>query len=286
MRTVAMAKALVRTRSRYSRLAMRSRLRIDIASYGRDEDIFDGGFHDFEALNTRSVGHCVDQKRLCVLTMQDDLGLARVVFLLGNGGVLKEAVVSLEADTHTIAWIATLDLAHAATQDDEATMDQGNFIAKLFYLIDAMGGKQDGSAFLAKLQESVFQQAGIDRVETAEGLVHDDKLRLVHERGDELDLLLHSLGELFSLLGNGLCDLQTFAPGLRPLCGDLFREAVQLAHEDKLVDHLHFAIEAALFRKVTDTLKMVTRKWLAKETHCPRIGYCDPDHHADGRGLP
>ena len=46
-----------------------------------------------------------------------------------------------------------------------------------------------------------MQQRGVDRVEAAEGLVHDDEVGLVQQRGDELDLLLHALGELFGLLG-------------------------------------------------------------------------------------
>ncbi len=49
MRIVEMRKALVRTRSRYSRFAMSQTLCIDFASYGLDEDLFQGWLHDFEA---------------------------------------------------------------------------------------------------------------------------------------------------------------------------------------------------------------------------------------------
>src|SRR5260370_24235081 len=58
MRMVEMRKALVRTRSRYSRFAMSQTLCIDFASVNRfpgfccyffDKDLFEGGFHDFEA---------------------------------------------------------------------------------------------------------------------------------------------------------------------------------------------------------------------------------------------
>src|SRR5579871_5652520 len=49
MRMVERRKARVRTRSRYSRFAMSQTLCIDFASYGLDEDLFQGWFHHFEA---------------------------------------------------------------------------------------------------------------------------------------------------------------------------------------------------------------------------------------------
>ena len=49
MRMVEMRKALVRTRSRYSRFAMSQTLCIDFASYGLNENLFQGWFHHFEA---------------------------------------------------------------------------------------------------------------------------------------------------------------------------------------------------------------------------------------------
>jgi hypothetical protein len=72
--------------------------------------------------------------------------------------------------------------------------------------------KRMGLALLAQVDQRVHQQGGVDRVEAAEGLVHDDEVGLVQQGGDELDLLLHALGELFGLLGDGLGDLQAFAP--------------------------------------------------------------------------
>src|SRR5947209_8448094 len=65
MRRVEMRNALVRTRSRYSRFAMSQTLCIDAVSYGFDKDLFEGGFHEFEAGDACSRdGLC--EKRLCV----------------------------------------------------------------------------------------------------------------------------------------------------------------------------------------------------------------------------
>ena len=53
MRMVVMRKALVRTRSRYSRFAMSQTLCIDFASYGFDKYLFKRRLHDFEAGDAR-----------------------------------------------------------------------------------------------------------------------------------------------------------------------------------------------------------------------------------------
>ncbi len=93
-----------------------------------------------------------------------------------------------------------LNLAHGAGEDDDAVVDEADGVAHLFDLIHAVGGEEDGSSLLAEVDEGVDEQAGVDGIEAAEGLVHDDELGLVQQGGNELDLLLHSLGEVFGLL--------------------------------------------------------------------------------------
>ena len=110
-------------------------------------------------------------------------------------------------------------------------------------------------ALLAEVDEGVLQQRGVDGIEAAEGLVHDDEVGLVQQGGDELDLLLHALGELFGLLGDGLGDLHALAPDVGALAGGGGVEAVELAEEDELVDDLHLLVEAALFGQVADALE-------------------------------
>ena len=52
-------------------------------------------------------------------------------------------------------------------------------------------------------QERLLEQPHVDRVEPGEGLVHDQHLRVVQDRRDELDLLLVALGELLDLARPG-----------------------------------------------------------------------------------
>src|SRR6185437_9199215 len=101
------------------------------------------------------------------------------------------------------ARVMSLDLAHGAGEDEMPIVDEADVVAELFDLVHAVRGEQNGTPRLAKLDENVLEDGSVDRVEAAEWLVHDDELRLVKERRDELDLLLHSLREFFSLLVDG-----------------------------------------------------------------------------------
>src|SRR5215469_8871912 len=55
-RMVMIRKVLLRTRSKYSRRAMRKMLCIRLA-YRFDEDFFERGFHQFELADSRSLRH-------------------------------------------------------------------------------------------------------------------------------------------------------------------------------------------------------------------------------------
>ena len=52
----------------------------------------------------------------------------------------------------------------------------------------------------ASLLEDVLEQLDVDRIEAAERLVEDQQPRLADQRGAELDLLLHALGQRLHLL--------------------------------------------------------------------------------------
>ena len=166
-----------------------------------------------------------------------------------------------------------------------ATVDKGDGVAEFFDLVHAVGGEEDRFTLLAEVDERVHEEDGVDGIEAAEGLVHDDELGLVQERCDELDLLLHALGELFGLLGDGFGDLHALAPDVGSLAGSGGVEAVQLAEEDELVHDLHLFVEAALFGEVADALEVFAPEGLAEEADGARVGDGHADHHADGGGF-
>src|SRR5580704_7507320 len=217
MRMVMMRKLFARMRSRYSRFATSQTLCIDIFSYGFDEDLLEGGLHDFEAGDAGAALDCRGEEGLGVGTgaveaVEFYVGLSAIVFRGFDAGVLEEGVVSFERDLDVVARITALDLAHAAGEDEMTARDEGDGVADFFDLIHAMGAEEDGLALLAQVDEGVHEEGGVDGIEAAEGFVHDDEVGFVEEGGDELDLLLHALRELFGFLGDGFGDLHLFAP--------------------------------------------------------------------------
>src|SRR5712672_2992956 len=122
MRIVMMRKLFARMRSRYSRFATSQTLCIDIFSYGFDEDLLEGGLHDFEACDASAAFNGCGEERLgvgagAVEAVEFDIGLSAVVLRGFDAGVLEEGIVSFEGDLDVIARIAALDLAHAAGED-------------------------------------------------------------------------------------------------------------------------------------------------------------------------
>ncbi len=99
-----------------------------------------------------------------------------------------------------------------------------------------VGREDDRPTLIAQLDERVAQQRQVDRVEAGERLVHQQDVRPVQDRGDELDLLLIALAELLGAPVGQIRDAEPLEPGegVRPrLPGPL---AVQRGEVDELVD--------------------------------------------------
>ncbi len=217
--------------------------------------------------------------------MELDLGLTAKVLYGFDAWVSEEGVVSFEGDLDAVARVAALDLAHAAGENESASGDEGDCITYFLDLIHAVGAEEDGLALLAEVDESVHEKSGVDGVEAAEGLVHDDEVGLMKECGDELNLLLHAFGELFGLFGDGLGDLHALAPDMSALAGGGGVEAVQLAEKDELIHDLHLLVEAAFFRQVADAVEETAVEGLAEEADGAGVGKRHADHHADAGGF-
>ena len=111
------------------------------------------------------------------------------------------------------------------------------------------------------------QQRYIYRVKSGGWLVHDDQFRIVQQSRDELNLLLHALGELLRLLLHRFGDVHALAPVACALgCGGGL-QPVQRAHKDKLVKHLHPLVKPALLRQVADAPQVLAAEWLVEKPH-------------------
>src|ERR1700761_3785280 len=148
MRMFATRNALVRMRSRYSRLAMSQMLCIDVNScrlrglrrfgYLFDEDLFQRRLHDFEASNA-GFDDCRGEESLCVgAFVETDLGVSTVVLCRMDGGVVEEGVIAGEVDENAVDGIAGLDITHGARKYEMAVVNEADVVAELFDLIHAM----------------------------------------------------------------------------------------------------------------------------------------------------
>ena len=93
-----------------------------------------------------------------------------------------------------------------------AVVDHHDVVADLLRLDHDVGREDDRGAAPVLLEHEVAQQPHVDRVETAERLVEDQQIGLVDHRGDELDLLLHALGQLLALLVLDLAETDPLEP--------------------------------------------------------------------------
>ena len=148
-----------------------------------------------------------------------------------------------------------------------------------------MSGKKNCLALVFELEQSALHQHRIHRIEAGERLVHDDNARVVEQRGNELDLLLHALGKLLGFLRQSIGDLHALGPFDGPLARLFSREPVQLAEEDQLLQNLHFFVEAALLGQVANALQALALERLAEKPDPAGVGKRDAHHHANGTGF-
>src|SRR6202022_4193232 len=104
---------------------------IDIFSYCFDEDLLEGGLHDFEAGDASAALDRGGEEGLGVGTgaveaVEFYVGLSAVVLRGFDAGMLEEGVVSFEGDLDAVARIAALALAHAAGKHEVTAGEQGD----------------------------------------------------------------------------------------------------------------------------------------------------------------
>ena len=133
-------------------------------------------------------------------------------------------------------------------------------------------------------QNLLFEQVGVDRVESREGFVEDEQLGLVHHGRDELHLLRHAFGQILDLARPPLVDSQPLEPCVQPLCGVGLGHAFDAGEEYCLIAHAHLLVESPLLGHVADAVYVFDCDGLAVEQHAAAVGYSDAvDYPDEGR---
>jgi len=109
--------------------------------------------------------------------------------------------LALQFQKHVLERLVAADLLHGAGGDEAALLDDGNLVAELLRDLEHVRREEDRAAALAVLAHDRLELVGGRRVEAHERLVHDDELRLVQQRRDDGQLLLHAVGVAGDRLG-------------------------------------------------------------------------------------
>jgi hypothetical protein len=144
----------------------------------------------------------------------------------------------------------SLHLAGRPCRHDPAMVDDRDRLAELLGHVELMGAEDERLPSIAQLQERGLEERDIDWVKAHERLVHEDDVRVVQHRRDELDLLLIPFGQA---LGLAVCELahpEAPKPVERGRPGCAARDAIQGGEEDELLEDRHAQVQAALLRHV------------------------------------
>ena len=92
----------------------------------------------------------------------------------------------------------------------------------------------------------------VDRVEAGERLVEYHEFWPMDHRGDERELLGHTLGELFDLLVPPAFYSEADEPLLEGLLGLRGAHSLELRQIHSLLTHLHLTIKASFLRHIAN----------------------------------
>jgi hypothetical protein len=176
------------------------------------------------------------------------------------------------------------DRLEGLVEDLAAAIEEHDAVAERLGLMHLMGREEDRCAAGVNLLERRDKSSRVDRIETGEGLVEDEKLRLVHHRRRELHLLLHALGKLLAALREHARQLEPLEPFRGAAASLAGREPLETADVAKELPDLHLPVEPTLLGQVADA---VLRGERGRAEHLERalVGMDDRHDHPDGGAL-
>ena len=178
-----------------------------------------------------------------------------------------------------------LQFGDRATRDQPAVIDDHERLAKRLGDLHLVRREDDRPALIAQLDERVAQQRKVDRIEPGERLIHEEDVRRVQDRGDELDLLLIALAELFGTPVRQIRDPEPLEPGEGVRAGLPGPLAVERGEVDELIDDGEARVEAALFREITERAPREVGRRDAIPADLAFVRAQDPEADPHGRRL-
>lgn len=115
-----------------------------------------------------------------------------------------------------------------------------------------MGGEDDGRPCSSPIPEDRCHCIGAHRIEPAEGLVEDEQLGVVYQRGGELGALLVAVGESLDPLVEAIAEPEPGEPGTCGVSGVGGAHPTQPSEPDELLGGLHLRVQTALLGHVPE----------------------------------
>ena len=198
------------------------------------------------------------------------------------------SMVVLQFQEHVLQGRVASDLLHGAGTNQSAVLDDGHPVTELFRHLQHVGGEENSTAGAAVLLHDLFQfMAGLG-VQTDEGLVQQDELRLMGESRNQSQLLFHAVAES----GDGLIQLtlqfQQAGVFLNALQTLLLTHAVDVADEIQIGRAGHEFIEVRVVRNVGKLLLSGQRlgaDGLAADENVALVKVQDAAADLESRGL-
>ncbi len=143
--------------------------------------------------------------------------------------------------------------------------------------------ENDRLSLFLHLQHDILQEFGVHRIQTAERLIQDDQLRLMDDRHDELQLLLHSSGKLLDLFGLPLRQVELFQPVINfPPCSTA-SQTLQFCQEQEELSDFHLGVKPPVLGKVSHFFLDSFVHFMFEDLDRAFIRNDDVHHHPDGR---
>ncbi len=254
-----------------------------------DEDLLERGIGDLEVghPNPAADGRRQEGVRLDA-HVELDLGPVEArAEDAGPGNLVDpgQPVVAFDRELHEAPTGRPPDVPHGATDDDPPPVDDRDRLAERLDRLHLVGREDQGLALVAQLEERLAQQRDVDGIETRERLVHQQDLRVVQDRRDQLDLLLVALRQLLGAARAELGHPEPGQPVERLAASTLRGEAVERREVGELIDDDHPRIEAALLGKVAPRRARQDAAVGSLPRHRPAIGLEDAEDDPHRRGL-
>ena len=147
-----------------------------------------------------------------------------------------------------------------------------------------MRGEDDGPSGIMQVADQAVDEASVDWIQSAERLIKNNEFGIMNDAGNELHLLLLSLGQFLAALFTGVRQLHAFQPGVDASVQASSWQTLEGCHELEKLHHAHASIESALFRQVADAI-LGSDGVRAQHLHRALIGMDDRHDHPDGGAL-